>query len=355
MSGKRSEPQHGRGATLNQLERFQAWQRNPEDDGWGNLDAPISPLTTTLTQDTARSVINYNNSPDIPFDRSINPYRGCEHGCIYCFARPSHAWLGLSPGQDFESRLFYKADAVELLTKELSAKKYSPQPVALGINTDAWQPVERKLKITRNILGLLQKCRHPVSIVTKSALIERDIDILAPMAKENLVTVFISITTLDKNLAREMEPRAAAPERRLETVQRLAEAGIPVGVLVAPVIPVLTDPEMETILNRAKEAGALEAGYALLRLPHEVKDLFKDWLEVHVPLKVSHVMNQIRGTRGGKEYDATFGTRMRGTGEYAELIRKRFKLAYGRLDFAGIPELDRSKFEPPGPKQISLF
>lgn len=346
----------GRGATISPDNRYSAFSHEALDDGWGNLDAPLEPLRTTLTHDTSRTVISYNDSPDVGFDRSINPYRGCEHGCVYCFARPSHAWLGLSPGLDFESRLFYKPDAPEILQKELAARAYRPAPIAVGINTDGYQPVERKLKITRRILEVLVEARHPFSIVTKSALVERDIDLLKIAAAHNLVSVALSITTLDRTLARRMEPRAAAPQRRLAVVQNLSQAGIPVSVLVAPLIPVLTDGELEKILEEARAAGAGSAGYVLLRLPHELKELFQSWLSTHEPLKAEHVMNRIRDTRGGKEYDSRFGVRMRGTGDYADLIAQRFQIAYRKLQFGEFPDLDCTLFRPPrlGP-QLDLF
>ncbi|HWR87354.1 MAG TPA: PA0069 family radical SAM protein, partial [Acidiferrobacterales bacterium] len=286
----------------------------------------------------------------------INPYRGCEHGCVYCFARPSHAWLGLSPGLDFESRLFYKPDAPELLRNELAARSYRPAPIAVGINTDAYQPGERKFKITRRILELLVECRHPFSIVTKSALIERDLDLLKEAAAHHLVSVAFSITTLDRALARRMEPRAAAPQRRLAAINTLSSAGIPVSVLVAPVIPVLTDGEMEKILEAAHAAGARTAGYVLLRLPHELKELFEAWLAAHEPSKAVHVMNRIRDTRGGKTYDSRFGVRMRGTGDYAGLLAKRFAMAERRLGFGDFPPLDVSQFRSPrNTSQLELF
>jgi len=336
--------------------RFSATTCQAVDDGWGSLDALLEPLATTLTVDTSRTVITYNDSPDVGFDRSINPYRGCEHGCVYCFARPSHAWLGLSPGLDFESRLFYKPQAPELLRKELGARGYRPAPIALGINTDGWQPVERRQKITRRIMEVLVECRHPFSIVTKSALIERDLDLLRAAAAHKLVSVSVSITTLDRKLARTLEPRAAAPQRRLEVIRNLSSAGVPAAVLVAPLIPVLTDSELERILEAARAAGATAAGYVLLRLPHELKDLFSAWLEVHAPLKAAHVLNRIRELRGGKDYDSRFGARMRGTGEYAALIAKRFAIAEKKLGFGEFPELDCSQFVPPhdGP-QLELF
>jgi len=348
--------QRGRGATLSPANRYSATTQEALDDGWGSLDMPLEPLRTTFTLDTSRTVIAYNNSPDVGFDRSINPYRGCEHGCVYCFARPSHAWLGLSPGLDFESRLFYKPDAPELLKHELAARSYRPAPIAVGINTDAYQPGERKLKITRSILELLVECRHPFSIVTKSALIERDLDLLEAAAAHKLVSVAVSITTLERTLARRMEPRAAAPHRRLEVIRRLSAAGVPVSVLVAPLIPVLTDCELENILESAHAAGARAAGYVLLRLPHELKELFAAWLTAHEPRKAAHVMNRIRDMRGGKEYDSRFGTRMRGTGDYADLLAKRFAMAERRLGFGDFPPLDTSQFRPPRiTPQLELF
>ena len=348
--------QRGRGATCSPDNRYSDTRREEVDDGWGGLDAPLEPLATTLTVDRSRTVIARNNSPDVGFDRSINPYRGCEHGCVYCFARPSHAWLGLSPGLDFESRLFYKPDAPELLKQELGARGYRPAPIAVGINTDAWQPVERKLKLTRRILEVLVECRHPFSIVTKSALIERDLDLLAAAAQSNLVSVAVSITTFDRKLARRMEPRAAAPHRRLEVIRNLSTAGIPVGVLVAPLIPVLTDGELETILAEARGAGASAAGYVLLRLPHELKELFSAWLETHHPNKAAHVMNRLRDTRAGKDYDSRFGVRMRGTGDYADLLARRFVLAERKLGFGEFPPLDCGQFIPPRVvPQLELF
>jgi DNA repair photolyase len=348
--------QRGRGATFSPDNRYSATSHEALDDGWGILDEPLEPLATTVTEDSSRTVIAYNDSPDVGFDRSINPYRGCEHGCVYCFARPSHAWLGLSPGLDFESRLFCKPDAPELLKKELGARGYRPAPIAVGINTDGWQPVERKLRITRRVLEALVACRHPFSIVTKSALIERDLDLLTEAAAHNLVSVAVSITTLDRKLARRMEPRAAAPHRRLEVIKNLSSAGVPVGVLVAPLIPVLTDSEMERILETARACGATAAGYVLLRLPHELKELFTAWLETHHPLKAAHVMNRIRDLRGGKDYDSRFGARMRGTGEYAGLIAKRFAMAEKKLGFGEFPSLDATQFVPPrDTPQLELF
>ncbi len=351
------EQQRGRGAVSNAEGRFESLNRVAEDDGWDNLDVLPSALTTTLSVDTAKHVITYNDSPDVSFDRSINPYRGCEHGCVYCFARPSHGYLGLSAGQDFESKLFYKPDAPERLLAELAHPRYRCQSIALGINTDAYQPVERKTQLTRRLLKIFADTRHPVSFVTKSALIERDLDLLTEMAAQNLIQVFLSVTTLDKELARTLEPRAAQPQRRLQTVETLAKAGVPVGVMIAPLIPVLTDPELERILQSARDAGALQAGYVLLRLPHEVKDLFREWLAAHAPDAAEHIMNRMREMRGGKDYDAEFGKRMRGSGVYAKFINDRFHLAYQRLNFPGMPEVRTDLFRPPilPGAQMSLF
>ncbi|MEO1765910.1 PA0069 family radical SAM protein [Thiobacter aerophilum] len=345
----------GRGAASNPDGRFESLRREREDDGWGSVSEETV-LATVVGVDRARRVITYNDSPDIPFDRSINPYRGCEHGCIYCFARPSHGYLGLSAGQDFESRLFYKPDAPERLREELAHPRYRCQPIALGINTDGWQPAERRLALTRRLLEVLAACRHPVSIVTKSALIERDLDLLTDLARDDLVHVFVSLTTLDRELARCMEPRAAQPERRLAVIETLARAGVPVGVMVAPVIPVLTDPELESILQRARAAGAQEAGYAVLRLPHEVKNLFREWLASHRPLAAQHVMSRVRELNGGKDYEAAFGVRLVGSGPYARFLRDRFRLAYRRLGFPGLPVLATDRFRPPATSgQMSLF
>jgi len=320
----------GRGAVSNASGRFDRHRHESFDDGWDSaldVDRPVTEVQT----DASRSILVYNESPDLPFDRSVNPYRGCEHGCIYCFARPTHAYLGLSPGLDFETRLFSKPNAAGLLEEALRKPGYRCQPLALGVNTDAYQPIERKLEITRSLLGVLQQFNHPLSIITKSALIERDIDILRSMAAQQLVSVYLSVTTLDATLARKLEPRAAAPRRRLQTIRQLADAGIPVAVLLAPVIPVLTDPEMDTILGAVKDAGATSAGYILLRLPLEVSELFQQWLAVHFPLKAEHVMKRVRDTRAGKDYDHRFGNRMRGTGAFADVIARRFQLACQRL------------------------
>ena len=346
----------GRGAVSNATGRYESLVHEAVDDGWGLADE-LPLLRTSLSLDTAKRVISYNQSPDVFFDRSVNPYRGCEHGCVYCFARPTHTWLGLSAGLDFESRLFYKPEAVERLREELSSARYQCQPLALGINTDAYQPVERKVGLTRRILELLAEVRHPVILVTKSSLIERDIDLLAPMAASQLVSVSISISTLSRNLSRRLEPRAASPERRLETMRRIADAGIPLTLLMAPVIPVITDSEMETILQAGREAGAGSAAYVLLRLPHEVRDLFIEWLEEHERLRASHVMSKIREMRGGREYDSRFGSRMKGEGVYADLLKQRFRLALKRYGYVDAPSLDTSAFcHPllPG-QQMSLF
>ena len=348
----------GRGAASNVNSRFDAQERESFDDGWGSLDEEAPPLRTEVAIDATRKVITYNDSPDIPFDRTINPYRGCEHGCIYCYARPSHAYLGLSPGLDFESRLQAKPDAPEILRRELAKPGYRCAPIALGMNTDAYQPIERKYRITRGILEVLAEMRHPVTMVTKSALVERDIDLLAQMAIQRLTSVYVTLTTLDRSIARRLEPRAAAPERRLETIRRLAEAGIPTGVMVAPVIPALTDHDMERILELAAAAGGGGAGYVLLRLPHEVAPLFEEWLQRHYPLKAEHVLSLIRQSRGGKAYDATFHTRMKGEGLFAELIARRFKLACERLGLnRNRNTLDCSLFTPPAPSspQLPLF
>ena len=351
-------PRHlhkGRGATLSPANRYADYAAEEIDDGWDNLEQPPAAPATILAVDASRRVITYNDSPDVGFDRSINPYRGCEHGCVYCFARPTHAWLGLSPGLDFETRIFHKPDAPEQLRRELAARDYRCAPLALGINTDAYQPSERKLGLTREIVRILVETRHPFSVVTKSALIERDIDLLASAAARRQFEAAVSITTLDARLARRMEPRAASPARRLQTIRALSAAGIPVTVLVAPLIPVLTDSELEAILAEARAGGARDAGYVLLRLPHELKEMFRDWLGKQAPLKAAHVMNRLRDCRGGRDYEARFGERMRGTGVFADLIRKRFRLAYERLGFEATPDMDCDSFAPPEDGQLRLF
>jgi len=339
-------PRKGRGAVSSPDGRFDAWQREAADDGWWQEEDAAAP--TELIVDSARTVITYNQSPDIPYDRSINPYRGCEHGCAYCFARPSHAYLGLSPGLDFETRIAWKADAADILRRELAKPSYTCRPVALGINTDAWQPVERRLRVTREILEVLAETRHPVTIVTKSALILRDLDLLADMARDGLAHVAVSITTLDPALARGLEPRAPSPQRRLSVIRALAAAGLPTAVMVAPLIPVLTDREMESILAAAKDAGATSAGYILLRLPQEVKPLFHAWLQAHRPDSAAHIFSLMRQLHGGREYDSSFGTRQRGSGPLADLIAQRFRLATRRLglDAASLP-LKVGSFRPP--------
>jgi DNA repair photolyase len=353
----RLDERKGRGAGSNRSGRFESLSREAADDGWGTTDEPPPKLRTRLERDASRRVISYNRSPDVPFDRSINPYRGCEHGCVYCYARPTHAWLGLSPGLDFESRLFYKPDAAEQLTRELAAPGYAPAPICLGANTDPYQPVERRMHITRSVLEVLRECDHPVRIVTKAALVERDLDLLADMATRRLVSVSVSVTTLDRALSRRMEPRAAAPERRLKTIRRLSDAGIPVRLLVAPLIPALNDHQLEAIMERARDAGAAGAGYVLLRLPLEVRDLFVEWLQQHYPLREQHVMARMRDSHGGRDYEAAFGTRMTGAGPFATLIAQRFRLAANRLGLGEEACLDSGRFRPPaGPvSQLSLL
>ncbi len=348
----------GRGAIGNASGRFEPVTRHPIDDGWGHpfrTGEIEPPVKTTVSTDRSRTIIARNTSPDIGFEQSINPYRGCEHGCVYCFARPTHAWLGLSPGLDFESRLFAKPDAPALLRKELSAKSYRCSPIAMGTNTDPYQPIERDYRITRRILAVLSDCGHPVTLVTKSAMVLRDLDILTPMAERGLVKVCLSVTTLDRGLARRMEPRASTPVRRLEAIAALKAAGVPVGVMAAPMIPALNDIELEGILEAAASAGASEAGYILLRLPLEIKALFADWLQSHFPDKAKHVLNLVRETRGGKLYQSGFGTRMVGQGPYAELLKARFAAACRRLHLNQRRfDLDTSQFEPPSPNAGQL-
>ena len=340
----------GRGATLNMVSRYDAQQRERVTDDWW-MEEEEAPLKTTLIVDAAKSVISYNESPDLPFDRTINPYRGCEHGCIYCYARPSHAWLGMSPGLDFETKIVYKPDAVAVLKSELAKPAYECAPIALGMNTDAWQPVERKLGITRGILELMAECKHPVGMVTKSALILRDLDLLKAMAEQRLCHVAVTITTLDPELARTLEPRAASPARRLQIVRELSAAGIPVGVSIAPMIPALNDHELETIMAAAVEAGASNTWYTLLRLPHELSPLFRDWLDTYVPGRAKHVMSLIQQMRGGKDYNSDFKNRMRGEGEFANLLQQRYRIAVKRLNIErhreAWPQLDCSLFNKP--------
>ena len=352
-------PRPGRGALSNPAGRFEGRRREAVDDGWGILDELPPPLDTIVRPEVSRSIISRNESPDIPFSRSINPYRGCEHGCVYCYARPSHAFLNLSPGLDFETRLFFKDGAVRELRRELSARGYRCEPIHLGANTDPYQPLERRLAITRGILGVLLECRHPVTITTKSSLILRDRDLLAALAREGLVHASLSITTLDADLKRRLEPRAPAAAARLAALRGLAAAGVPAGVLVAPVIPVLTDHELERILEAARDAGAQDAGYVVLRLPGEVRGLWLEWLQSHYPGTASHVMSVLRDLRGGRDDDPRFGRRMRGQGVYADLLGARFHAACRRLGLVagGSRVLDASKFRPPvaGRGQLEMF
>jgi len=352
-----------RGALSTIPGRFETVERDAFDDGWFAEDEAPAPLETSVTVERARSIIATNDSPDVGFDQSVNPYRGCEHGCIYCYARPSHAYLELSPGLDFETKLFAKTNAAELLKQALSNPKYQVKPLAFGTNTDCYQPIERRYRIMRQLLEVLAECEHPLTIVTKSALVERDLDLLGPMAEKKLVKVFVSITTLDRQLARRLEPRAASPQRRVDTLGALAAAGIPCGVMVGPVIPSLTDKSMEGILEAAAAAGATMAGWIMLRLPNEVRPLFKDWLGHHYPERATHVISIVRQVRGGRENDPRFGSRMSGSGNFAELIDKRFEIACRRLRLNSSEdhsnprdELDCSRFRPPSlAGQMSLF
>jgi DNA repair photolyase len=335
----------GRGAVSNLQGRYEVNAREEVDDGWGDggaePDAPAPLCRTVVTDEVAKSILSRNTSPDIPFNVSLNPYRGCEHGCIYCFARPTHSYLGLSPGLDFETRLYAKVNAAELLRRELAKPAYVPEHIAIGVNTDAYQPCERERRLTRQVLEVLSECRHAVGLVTKSSLIERDIDLLAPMAAQHLACAAITITTLDPAIARTLEPRAAAPARRLRTIETLARAGIPVSVSVAPIIPFVTEPEIEKILEAARDAGAVGAHYVVLRLPWEVNPLFQQWLQAHFPDRAQRVMNRVRDLRGGKEYDSDFSKRMHGEGIWADLIRQRFTKAVERLGMGGL----RSRFD----------
>ncbi|MGV2288986.1 PA0069 family radical SAM protein [Trinickia sp. YCB016] len=364
-------PRKGRGAVTNLQGRYEVDQREKVDDGWvrsedDESEAPA--LRTQVFEERAKSILTRNTSPDIPFSVSLNPYRGCEHGCIYCFARPTHSYLGLSPGLDFESRIYAKVNAAELLERELSKKTYVPEPIALGVNTDAYQPVERELRITRRVIEVLHERGHPFAAITKSSLIERDIDLLAPMAARNQFMAAVTVTTLDADIARTLEPRAATPSRRLRTIRALSQAGIPVGVSIAPVIPFVTEQDMERVLEACAEAGASSASYIILRLPWEVAPLFKDWLAAHFPDRAERVMARVRDMRGGKDYDSSFAQRMKGEGLWAELLKQRFHNAVRRL---GLNErrrgiLDISQFrtqlagtrpsEPPQDNpQLSLF
>ena len=351
------ERRRGRGTSSNASGRYEPLARVAFDDGWQGLEQ-LPPFKTTVTVDATRKIITRNDSPDLSFDRSINPYRGCEHGCVYCFARPTHAYLGLSPGLDFESKLFMKPNAPELLERELSAPDYSPKTIAIGTNTDPYQPIERRYQIMRRILEVLDRASHPVGIVTKSALVLRDLDILTRMAKRDLVKVAISVTTLDAKLARVMEPRAATPPRRLGALRELVKAGVPASVLVAPVIPAINDAEIERILDAAAAVGVREAGYVLLRLPLEVRDLFREWLMANFPDRYRHVFKLIRETRGGKDYDSAWGKRMTGGGPVAWMIGRRFELACEKLNFNKTrTRLTTDHFSPPrqASEQLSLL
>lgn len=356
------KPLKGRGAVSNRSGRYEPEERAYVDDGWLLSEERLeenAPSRTELGVDTARKVITRNDSPDVPFDRSINPYRGCEHGCVYCFARPTHAYLGLSPGLDFETKLFWKPEAADLLRAELSKKSYKCAPIAFGTNTDPYQPIERDRKATRSLLEVLAETKHPFSIVTKNALVLRDLDLIAPAARERRAKVILSVTTLDRHLANKMEPRASTPTKRLHAIRELAAAGVPTGVLVAPIIPAINDHEMEEITARCVELGARSAGYVMLRLPLEIKDLMREWLEAHYPDRADRVFSLIRQTRNGGLYQAEFGKRMRGTGPYADMIAKRFSLIRKRHDLDGrsLDGLDCNAFIPPrkASAQMDLF
>ncbi|BCF87771.1 PA0069 family radical SAM protein [Paraburkholderia largidicola] len=364
-------PRKGRGAVTNLQGRYEVDQREAVDDGWiapSEEESGRPALRTQIFEERAKSILTHNQSPDIPFSVSLNPYRGCEHGCIYCFARPTHSYLGLSPGLDFESRIYAKVNAPELLVREMAKKSYVPEPIALGVNTDAWQPVERDLQLTRRVIQVMSEHNQAFAAITKNSLIERDIDLLAPMAEKGLMMAAITITTLDADIARTLEPRAATPARRLRTIRTLTDAGIPVGVSIAPVIPFVTDQDMERVLEACAEAGATSASYIVLRLPWEVAPLFKGWLEAHFPDRAERVMNRVRDMRGGKDYDASFSTRMKGEGLWADLLKQRFANAVRRLGLNarnhGI--LDMSHFKrvelpkpvkpaAPDTPQLSLF
>jgi len=342
-------PPRGRGALGNPEHRFTRVENRAVDDGWPREIEDLPPVRTTVTAETAKTIISRNQSPDVPFEQSINPYRGCEHGCVYCFARPSHSYLDLSPGLDFETKLFFKQNALQLLEAELRNPKYECKPIVLGINTDAYQPIERELKITRQLLELLLEYRHPVSILTKGITILRDLDVLGELADRNLLSVSVSLTTMDNELKRTLEPRTASPTGRLKVIRAMADLGLKPGVLVAPVIPQVNDREIESILEAAAEAGAGSAGYVLLRLPHELKTVFREWLETHYPDRAKHVMSLVQQMRSGKEYDSAFGTRMTGTGPFATLIRNRFRVAQRKFGLAADDrfELDTTRFRRP--------
>ncbi|MGE5539912.1 MAG: PA0069 family radical SAM protein [Gemmatimonas sp.] len=361
-------PTKGRGAVSNRTGRFERFTSEAIDDGWRDLNGLVPDedeppkLRTTVMRDTSRTVITRNNSPDVGFDRSINPYRGCEHGCIYCYARPSHAYLGHSPGLDFETKLYGKFDAVERLKAEFAAPGYTPEPIMISGITDCYQPVERQLRITRSIIEVLVEHRHPFTLITKNALIARDADLLGAAAKLNLVSAALSVTTLDPALARVMEPRASTPKKRLAAIKALSEAGVPMRVMVAPIIPGLTDPEIESILEAVRDAGATGAGFVMLRMPHEIKELFAEWLTEHFADRAQHVLSLMRQVRGGKLYDSQWFSRQRGTGAYAELIQHRFALAVKKLGLnRERRDLRRDLFRPPAPspkgdaRQMSLL
>ena len=340
----------GRGAASNPEGRFESVRHQTEDDGWQHalLDATAPRPRTEVREERARSIISRNDSPDVPFEQSINPYRGCEHGCVYCFARPSHSYLNLSPGLDFETKLFAKTNAAEQLARELARLGYRCSPINLGANTDPYQPIERQYRITRSILEVLLRAHHPCTIVTKNALVERDLDLLVPMAREHLVQVFVSCAQLDNHLAANLEPRASAPHRRIRAIKTLNDTGVPCGVLVAPIIPALTDRDLEHVLEAASQGGARAAGYTVLRLPWELKTLFREWLKIHVPQRAEHVMSLVRQMRGGRDYNSDFRTRMHGEGEFARLLARRFdvacrKFGYGRR---GAWSLDCTRFTP---------
>jgi DNA repair photolyase len=352
----------GRGAVTNITGRFEVQTTEVVDDGWWRDEDDGGRTVagqTWVTEEVAKTILSRNQSPDLPFSLSLNPYRGCEHGCVYCFARPTHSYLGLSPGLDFETRLFAKVNAAELLRRELASPSYEPDIIALGVNTDAYQPCERKFQLTRRVLEVLHECEHPVGLITKSSLIERDIDLIADMASKQQAVAAITLTTLDHTISRTLEPRAASPTRRLQTIRTLANAGIPVSVSIAPIIPFVTEQELEKVLAAAIEAGATSAGYTVLRLPWEVNPLFQQWLEAHFPERAERVMNRIRDMRGGKDYDAQFGSRMHGEGLWADLFRQRFQKAIKRLGLnrsGRFRTLDCSRFRkpvsiPPRPKK----
>ncbi len=345
-------PIKGRGAASYVPGRYEVTTAHAEDDGWDSLlvrddTDPAPHPDTRVHEERARGIVSRNDSPDIGFSQSVNPYRGCEHGCVYCFARPSHAYLNLSPGLDFETRLFAKTNAAERLRAEFARKGYRCAPIALGINTDAYQPIERRYRITRALIEVMAECRHPFSLITKNALVVRDLDLLAPLAGQRLVTVYFSVTTLDNRLAARMEPRAAAPHARLRAMRALADAGVPVGVMAAPMIPMVNDRELEAILEAAHDAGARAAGYVLLRLPHELKEVWREWLALHYPERADHVMSLVRQMRGGKDYDGAFGRRMRGEGPFADLLARRFAKAHRALGFGRLPPLETGAFSPP--------